>query len=1015
MNDLAQLFKRLVVRDSHRTEADIQADVRQFILSAPFELENSDLIDASLETPVGDRRRIDIEAGSTVIEVKRDLRRERAKREAEQQLAGYVEFRMNQTGLRYAGVLTDGTEWCCYDLVNGKLRQVSTASFEDNAADLNRLIVWLEGVLATAQDIAPTTVNIGERLATGGTAYSLDHTTLATLYEKNRDNPTVQVKRMLWSKLLTSALGTQFEDTDELFVNHTLLVNTSEVIAHAVLGLAVQNMAPATLLSGEKFDEAGIHGVVESDFFDWVLEVDGGETFIRTLAKRLVRFSWADVEQDVLKVLYENFIGTETRQRMGEYYTPDWLADAVVSERITNPLNSKVLDPACGSGTFLFHAIRNYIGAAQAAKFTISELLNGVTRHVIGMDLHPVAVTLARVTYILAIGRDLLTDPSRGDLQIPVYLGDSMQWREQNLDLWSAGNLIIQTDDRRDLFESELSFPDAVLEDAGLFDQLVNELADRAAKRKANSPAPSLRSLFSRLAISQEHQGMIESNFRTLCRLHDEGRNHIWGYYVRNLARPLWLSKPGNQVDFLIGNPPWLAFSHMTVEMQAAFRSMSQRRDLWAGAELAPHQDLSALFVVRVCELYLRKGGKFAFVLPNTAIDREHYAGFRTGVYGGRSGVLSVSFSPSWDLRRIRPHFFPRAASVVFGARTDYAGSDSSDDSTPEPQGMPERTEVWKGRLQQGNASWAAASEWLTRTPGLVRRTGQIDRSPYAPFFTQGATLVPRMAFIVDLQASSPLGLPQGRVAIQSSRSVQEKTPWKNLPGISAVVESEFVRPLINGDNLYPFRIGEASLAVVPCTREKLLSDHEIEEQPGLHQWWAQASSAWDANRSSSVRTLSESLDFQSKLSKQLTIPALRVLYNTSGMHVCCAKLRNARAIIANGLYWSTMRSEDEANYLSGILNAPVTTELTRPLMSYGKDERHIHKHVWELPIPEFDQANASHQRIAQLSADCESLVADFAIDPNLHFAASRRHIREYLQATDEGRELNELVFEMIG
>jgi hypothetical protein len=109
------------------------------------------------------------------------------------------------------------------------------------------------------------------------------------------------------------------------------------------------------------------------------------------------------------------------------------------------------------------------------------------------------------------------------------------------------------------------------------------------------------------------------------------------------------------------------------------------------------------------------------------------------------------------------------------------------------------------------------------------------------------------------------------------------------------------------------------------------------------------------------------------------------------------------------------MRSEDEANYLSGILNAPVTTELTRPLMSYGKDERHIHKHVWELPIPEFDQANASHQRIAQLSADCESLVADFAIDPNLHFAASRRHIREYLQATDEGRDLNELVFEMIG
>ncbi|MGB6693054.1 MAG: hypothetical protein WBE56_02650, partial [Terracidiphilus sp.] len=89
--------------------------------------------------------------------------------------------------------------------------------------------------------------------------------------------------------------------------------------------------------------------------------------------------------------------------------------------------------------------------------------------------------------------------------------------------------------------------------------------------------------------------------------------------------------------------------------------------------------------------------------------------------------------------------------------------------------------------------------------------------------------------------------------------------------------------------------------------------------------------------------------------------------------------------------------------------------ELTRPLMSYGKDERDIHKHVWELPIPEFDPANDSHQRIAQLSADCESLVANFAIDPNLHFAATRRHIREYLQTTDPGRELTELVFQLIG
>jgi hypothetical protein len=182
---LFDIFQRLVVRNPKRTEAEIQADVRQFILSAPFELEPGDLVDVSLESPVGDRRRIDVEAGSTVIEVKRDLRKEKPKREAEEQLAGYVEFRMKQTGLRYVGVLTDGTEWDCYDLIDGKLQLVSDLSLQDTPADIPRLIVWLEGVLATTHDIAPTAQNIEERLGAGSSAYKLDRTTLANLYQKN--------------------------------------------------------------------------------------------------------------------------------------------------------------------------------------------------------------------------------------------------------------------------------------------------------------------------------------------------------------------------------------------------------------------------------------------------------------------------------------------------------------------------------------------------------------------------------------------------------------------------------------------------------------------------------------------------------------------------------------------------------------------------------------------------------------------------------------------------------------
>ena len=94
-----------------------------------------------------------------------------------------------------------------------------------------------------------------------------------------------------------------------------------------------------------------------------------------------------------------------------------------------------------------------------------------------------------------------------------------------------------------------------------------------------------------------------------------------------------------------------------------------------------------------------------------------------------------------------------------------------------------------------------------------------------------------------------------------------------------------------------------------------------------------------------------QQLDYQSKLTKQLPIIPLRVVYNCSGMHVVAAKITNCRALIASGLYWAAVHSENEANYLCAIVNTPATTDLVRPLMSYGKDERHIHKHIFEVPI----------------------------------------------------------------
>lgn len=998
------IFSRLAARTSNRTEADIQADVRAILLLPQLRIEDDDIRFVNLEAQVGDGRRIDVEIGSAVIEIKKDLRRPRVRNEAIEQLAGYVVRRTADTGTRYIGILTDGVEWHCYDLVGDQLQLVTSFDACAVGMDASRLLVWLEGVLATAQNIPATSAEITARLGSSSSAHALDHATIKALYERNSHLPTVRMKRGLWSKLLTSTLGTQFEDSDDLFIEHTLLVNSSEIIAHCVLGIAVDALDPNDLLSGALFARSSIYGVVEQDFFDWPLEVESGPEYVRALARRLGRFDWSNVTQDVLKTLYESVITPETRKRLGEYYTPDWLAEMVVAEVITSPLDTRALDPACGSGTFLFHAVRHYLAAAHSSGIGVAEALTGVSSHVYGMDLHPVAVTLARVTYLLAIGAENLQHPDRGPIYIPVYLGDSMQWSEQSGNLWNAGDLVINVEDAAELFTTELRFPDALLQDAAAFDRLVEDMAQAASRREQGARRPSISPILQRNGVPQASRAIVEATFATMCDLHDQGRNHIWSYYVRNLARPMWLAREGNRVHALIGNPPWLAYRHMPEDLQRTFRAMEEERGLWAGAENATHQDLSALFVARAVELYLRNGGRFGLVMPNAVVDRDHYAGFRLGSYVSRTSRTLVAFEPSWDLRKIRPHFFPRGSSVIFGTRH---GEDSRE--------MPLEATIYSGNIGRAAASLDSIRDRLIQTPGEVAvRNG--TQSPYASRFRQGAIFSPRLLFFVERGAVGPLGAASGQIPIHSSRSADEKRPWKDLPTQSGMIEARFVRPMYSGENLLPYRVYASLLCVVPESNGRLLKERdEIARFTGLSNWWQNAESIWDSGKSrATTLTLAEQLDYMGKLSAQFPIPPMRVIYNSAGMHIAAAKLYDTQGVINNKLYWCTAQTETEADYLCAILNSPVTTEMVRPLMSYGKDERDIHKHVWKLPIPEFDPSIPSLARLAALGRDCATLAQSAQLRENTHFAALRRDVRTLLDGSPLTAEIDALVYELL-
>lgn len=82
--------------------------------------------------------------------------------------------------------------------------------------------------------------------------------------------------------------------------------------------------------------------------------------------------------------------------------------------------------------------------------------------------------------------------------------------------------------------------------------------------------------------------------------------------------------------------------------------------------------------------------------------------------------------------------------------------------------------------------------------------------------------------------------------------------------------------------------------------------------------------------------------------------------------------------------------------------------------MPYGKDERHVHKHVWQLIVPTYDREDATHWQIVALGREMAQLAADYPVKPDLHFAATRGHMRDLMEGTPSGKRLGEIVYEML-
>ena len=241
------------------------------------------------------RGRADALFGSTVFEFKKDLRREEA--DARRQLADYLGERERKTGGHYLGIATDGATFIAYELREGGLFEMRRLTLQkERPADL---LAWLELAISDRDELPPEPIHVQLALGRDSLTYERARGVLTRLWSELETHPEVRLKRQLWDGLLRLVCTTVGDDT--LFLQHTYLTIVAKTVAVRVLDLRADD--PEAILSGRMLDEQGIHGAVEGDFFDWVLQHPDGRDLVLKVARQVARFRLRDVQADVLKAL----------------------------------------------------------------------------------------------------------------------------------------------------------------------------------------------------------------------------------------------------------------------------------------------------------------------------------------------------------------------------------------------------------------------------------------------------------------------------------------------------------------------------------------------------------------------------------------------------------------------------------------------------------------------------------------------------------------------------------------
>lgn len=390
------------------------------------------------------------------------------------------------------------------------------------------------------------------------------------------------------------------------------------------------------LEEGGIFVNLGIENFLEADYFAWYLDEwdDEVANAVIGVVKKLSEYEPGtaelepDVIRDLFKRLYQNLVPKKIRHDLGEYYTPDWLAELLLNEvgfTVENfekiakekgaeaPLDLRLLDPACGSGTFLVLAIKR-VKEYAIEHFLEEKALGKIVKNVVGFDLNPLAVMASRANYLLALGE--LIRVATVHIELPVYFADSILAERKST--FAGLEYVLKT------AVGIFSIPVGVVE-KGIFGKalsLIENCIHQSYSRKEFE-----KRVLNELKVLNENEVVALTNlFAQLYNLEKAGKNRIWTRVLKNSFAPLFMGK----FDVVVGNPPWIAWENLPSDYRDQIKQFFGRYQLIPKKIQAQVKlDLSMLFSYVSIDKYLKEKGIFGFLITQTVFVSIAGGGFR--------------------------------------------------------------------------------------------------------------------------------------------------------------------------------------------------------------------------------------------------------------------------------------------------------------------------------------------------------------------------------------------------